>query len=49
MAAHDVEARPQTLTCDKVLVASGLHSKPKLPPIPRDSYTGTFFYGYELG
>ena len=30
----------EILGCDKLIVATGLHSKPKMPVIPQDEYTG---------
>ena len=30
----------ETMECDKLIVATGLHSKPKMPSISQESYTG---------
>ena len=30
----------EILTCDKLIIATGLHSKPKTPAIPQEKYTG---------
>ena len=30
----------EILSCDKLIIATGLHSKPKTPVIPQDKYTG---------
>ena len=40
----------EILECDKLIVATGLHSKPNLPVIPQDSYTGVAsIHSRELG
>jgi len=39
----------ETLSCDKVIVATGLTSKPSLPAVPHDTYHGEILHAKSLG
>ncbi|OAG37894.1 hypothetical protein AYO21_07866 [Fonsecaea monophora] len=42
-------ATGEVLECDKLVVASGLYSKPRPIPVPVSSYTGTTVHSRDLG
>ena len=41
--------RGEVLECDKLLVACGLYNKPRIPSVPRLTYTGIAIHHKELG
>lgn len=48
--AWDLElAAGEKITCDKLIVATGLNSKPKWPDVPREDFTGVVMHSKEMG
>ncbi|KAH8821299.1 hypothetical protein F5884DRAFT_816850 [Xylogone sp. PMI_703] len=44
-----VDGSNEIVSCDKLLVATGLTSKPNWPDIPRDEYTGPVMHTKDIG
>ena len=45
----DEKTTSGSIICDKLIVATGISSKPSLPPYDMSNYEGTWFHSIELG
>jgi cation diffusion facilitator CzcD-associated flavoprotein CzcO len=45
----DVKGEEEVVTCDKLIIAAGLNSKPNWPDVPRKDYNGMVIHTKDIG